>query len=243
MSGRLHIGTSGYQYDHWRGVLYPEDLPRDAWFARYAEEFDTVEINNTFYRLPSADTFHRWRDLAPDGFVAALKFSRYGTHLKKLKDPVEPLARFTGRARLLGRHLGPILVQLPPHWHADPPRLADFLDAADRDLRWAVEFRDRDWLRREVYDVLREAGAALVIHDLVDDHPVHVTADFVYLRWHGVDHGSSYSPQALSGQARRIRGFLERGIDVFAYFNNDLAGHAMHDARDLRRFVRTTRQA
>jgi len=237
MSARVHVGTSGYQYDHWRGVLYPEGLPRDQWLVRYAQVFAAVEVNNTFYNLPDASTFDSWREQAPPGFRFALKFSRYATHMKKLKDPREPLARFLERAGRLGARLGPILVQLPPHWHADPGRLAAFLDAAPRDVRWAVEFRDRDWLRAEVYQVLRDHGAALVIHDRLDRHPVQVTADFVYLRYHGEDHASGYSPQHLAGQARRIRGFLADGLDVHAYFNNDLDGHAVANARDLRRFL------
>jgi len=237
LAGNLFLGTSGYQYDHWRGVLYPEGLARKDWFGRYAEVFDTVEINNTFYNLPTEDTFRRWRDRAPAGFTYALKFSRYATHMKKLKDPEGPLAAFLERAEILGPRLGPILVQLPPRWGADPARLDGFLAAAPRDLRWAVELRDRDWLRAAVYDVLRDHGAALVIHDKLADHPVHVTADFVYLRYHGEDYASGYSPQALSGQARRVRGFLDDGLDVYAYFNNDVGGHAVPNAQDLRRFV------
>ena len=237
MSRRLFIGTSGYQYDHWRGVLYPEGLPRHRWFRHYTGAFDAVEINNTFYSLPEAGTFDRWRDQAPPGFRFAVKFSRYGTHMKKLGDPEEPLARFLAGARRLKSRLGPILVQLPPHWRADPGRLDAFLAAAPGDLDWAVEFRDPDWLQRAVYQVLRDHGAALVIHDRLPDHPVHVTADLVYLRYHGVDYGTGYSPQHLSGQARRIRRFLDQGLTVHAYFNNDLGGHAVANARDLRRFL------
>lgn len=198
MRSRLHVGTSGYQYDHWRGVLYPEDLPRVDRFEPYAEDFDCVEISNTFYQLPEVEVFEHWRERAPRGFIDALKFSRYCTHLKKLTDAREPLAHFCERAERLGPHLGPILVQSPPGWHADPSRLARFLAAAPRDFRWAVEFRDPDWLRHEVYDVLREAGAALVIHDLLAHHPVHVTAGFVYLRRHGRD------------DARDLRRFVRR---------------------------------
>jgi uncharacterized protein YecE (DUF72 family) len=237
VSGRLHVGTSGYQYDHWREIFYPAGLPKDAWFDHYARTFSAVEINNTFYNLPGPETFDRWRDQAPRGFRFAVKFSRYGTHMKKLKDPAEPVARFLERARRLGAHLGPILVQLPPNWGADPGRLDAFLDAAPAGVRWAVELRDRDWLRAAVYRVLRAHGAALVIHDRLARHPVHVTADFVYLRYHGQDYGGSYSPQHLSGQARRIGRFLADGLDVHAYFNNDLGGHAVANARDLRRFL------
>ncbi len=237
MSRRLFIGTSGYQYDHWRGVLYPEGLPQEEWFRQYAGTFGAVEINNTFYNLPEPGTFDRWRDQAPPGFRFAVKFSRYGTHMKKLEDPEEPLQRFLERARRLKTRLGPVLVQLPPHWGADAGRLDAFLAAAPGDVDWAVEFRDPDWLRRAVYQVLRDHGAALVIHDRLADHPVHVTADLVYLRYHGQEYRTGYSPQYLSGQARRIRRFLDQGLRVHAYFNNDLGGHAVANARDLCRFL------
>lgn len=240
MSGRrgeFRIGTSGYQYDHWQGKLYPEDLPKRAWFGRYAEEFDTVEINNTFYHLPAAKTFDDWRERAPKGFLYVLKFSRYGSHLKALKDPEGTIGRFMERAERLGVHLGPILVQLRPNWKADPERLAEFLDAARGDRRWAVEFRDRSWLCDDVYEVLRGHGAAVCIHDMIRDHPEKTTANWVYLRYHGKDYGGSYSHQALTAEAGKIEGHLKDGRDVYAFFNNDAHGYAVNNARDLRRYV------
>ena len=238
-AGRLRVGTSGYQYDHWRGVLYPDDLPRDAWFRRYTEVFDTVEINNTFYQLPTADTVGRWRERTPPGFLYAVKFSRYGSHLKKLDDPQDTIGPFCERLAPLAPHLGPVLVQLPPNWRVNARRLDDFLAAAPADWRWAVEVRDRSWLCADVYAVLREHHAALVIHDRLAGHPVHVTSDLVYLRYHGHDYGGGYSPQALSGQARRVRRLLADHRDVFAFFNNDRGGHAVPNALDLRRFARS----
>jgi uncharacterized protein YecE (DUF72 family) len=235
--GRLRVGTSGYVYDHWRGVFYPRALPKTRWFGHYAAQFDTVEINNTFYRLPRPEVFDAWRAAAPRGFCFALKFSRYGTHLKHLKDPAGPITAFMERARRLGEHLGPILVQLPPHWSADPARLEGFLAAAPRDQRFAVEVRDPRWLVEPVYEVLRRHGAALCIHDLIGGHPRELTADFVYQRFHGHRYGGSYSPQRLSAEARSIRHHLARGLDVFVYFNNDAGGHAVSNARDLRRYV------
>jgi len=237
------IGTSGYQYDHWRGILYDQDLPRREWFTRYTESFDTVEINGTFYHLPEAEVFDRWREQAPEGFLYALKFSRYGSHLKRLKDAEETIEEFTNRAGRLGPTLGPILVQLPPRWRADPGRLSAFLDAAPRRYRWAVEFRDASWLRDDVFGVLRGRGAALCIHDLLDGHPREITADWVYLRFHGGRAGGSYSHQFLTAQARRIRQWLDDGLDVFAYFNNDVHGHAVRDALALRRYVRASRMS
>jgi uncharacterized protein YecE (DUF72 family) len=236
-AAEVRIGTSGYQYDHWRGPFYPDDLPKRRWFEYYAGRFDTVEINNTFYRLPKEETFDRWREQAPDGFLYVLKYSRYGTHIKRLKDPARHVDAFMERAVRLEKHLGPILVQLPPHWHADVDRLAAFLDATPGEQRWAIELRDPDWLREEVYAVLREHGAALCIHDMLDEHPRFTTADFTYLRFHGDHYRGSYSPQALSAAARRIRDHLAHGRDVFVFFNNDERGYAVENAMDLRRYV------
>lgn len=237
--GRFRVGTSGYDYEHWAGVFYPDALSRRSWFDHYAAVFDSVEINATFYRLPDATIFDAWRERAPDGFLYALKFSRYGTHLKHLESPREVTGTFLRAARRLGDHLGPILVQLPPRWKANPGRLERFLDAAASDVRWAVELRDPSWLSREVFDVLSEAGAALCIHDMIDDHPREVTTDWTYLRYHGRRYAGSYSHQKLTAEAEWIAGRLEKGDDVYAYFNNDAEGHAPNDACDLRRYVAT----
>ena len=234
---RARIGTSGYQYDHWREIFYPTSVPKKRWFEYYARHFDTVEINNTFYNLPELETFQHWREQTPERFCYALKFSRYGSHMKRLKDPENSVDHFLERAEALGPSLGPILLQLPPNWHADPERLDAFLDHAPARHRWAIEFRDADWLNNEVYAVLREHNAALVIHDLIEDHPRVTTADWAYLRFHGDAYAGSYSPQALSGAARRIRAQLDQGRDVFAYFNNDAEGYAVENALDLKRFV------
>jgi len=233
MSG-LRIGTSGYQYDHWRGILYPPEVPKRRWFELYAARFDTVEVNNTFYRLPERHTFEAWRDRAPPGFCYALKFSRFGTHIKRLNDPEEPLSRFTSRAAALDRSLGPILVQLPPNMGLDPERLERFLAAAPRQYRWAVEFRNSDWLRDETYTLLRRHRAALCLHDMIPHHPQVETTDWVYLRYHGGHYDGNYAPDQLRREAERIRGWRDRGLDVYAYFNNDLHGHAVNNALDLR---------
>lgn len=241
--GRLRIGTSGYQYDHWRGDFYPGDLPRKRWFAHYRDHFDTVEINNTFYRLPDAETFDGWRDQAPRGFRYAVKFSRYGSHMKRLKAPEATIGAFLERAGLLRSSLGPILVQLPPRWSADPGRLDAFLDAAPRKARWVVEFRDPSWLREDVYEVLRRHRAALCLHDLIDDHPRVITAPWTYLRFHGRSYAGSYSPQELTARAKEVALDLREGLDVYVYFNNDLGGHAVRNALDLRRYVRNALEA
>ena len=235
--GQLRIGTSGYQYNYWKGIFYPCDIPKKRWFAYYASHFDSVEINNTFYRLPQVQTFEAWREQAPQDFCYALKFSRYGSHLKRLQEPHALLETFLNRARQLKACLGPILVQLPPHWKPDAARLAGFLKAAPSAQRWALEFRDPQWLCDEVYTLLQSYAAALCIHNLIPDHPRHITTDWVYLRFHGISDGGSYTRQALTAQASQIKQYLRDGPNVFAYFNNDVHGHAIQNATDLRRYV------
>jgi uncharacterized protein YecE (DUF72 family) len=235
--GRLRVGTSGYDYGHWKGHFYPADLAGEERLAFYAGHFETVEINATFYGLPQPETFDRWRDVAPAGFVYSLKFSRYGSHLKHLKDPEETVSNFVERAERLRATLGPILVQLPPRWHADPDRLDAFLGAAPTRHRWAVEFRDPSWLCDEVFGVLRAHGAALCIHDLLPEHPLETTSDWTYIRFHGHVPGGEYGARRLMLAVRVIERFLGDGLDVYAYFNNDAEGRAIRDARELKRVL------
>lgn len=235
--GELRIGTSGYQYDHWKGVLYPPEVPKREWLGHYAQRFDTVEINNTFYRLPGPAAFDGWRERAPRGFLYALKFSRFGSHLKKLTDPHNSIGRFVEMAERLGPCLGPILVQLPPRWGINLERLEAFLDVAPRRIRWAFEFRDGSWLGEPTFELLGRYAAGLCIHDMVPQHPWRLTAGWTYLRYHGVRYAGSYTSEALAEEAGRIRRCLSEGLDVYAYFNNDIGGHAVWNALDLRRMV------
>jgi uncharacterized protein YecE (DUF72 family) len=235
--GELRVGTSGYQYDHWRSKFYPPELPKSQWFVFYGRHFDTVEINNTFYRLPGPHVFDAWRAAAPPGFIYALKFSRYGTHQKRLKDPLQPIELFIERASRLKSYIGPVLVQLPPRWGVNQERLAEFLAAVPRPPRWVVEFRDPSWLCEPVYALLAKHNVALCLHDMLPDHPRRVTADFTSLRFHGRRYSGNYAAQALVAQARRIRSYLSDGIDVYAYFNNDAEGFAVRNALDLRRYA------
>ena len=235
--GELRVGTSGYRYRHWRGRFYPEDLPQRGWFDHYARQFDTVEINNTFYNLPGRDTFERWREAAPPGFLYSLKFSRYGSHVKHLKDGAATVANFVDAAQALGPTLGPILVQLPPNWRPDPERLAEFLGHAPRDLRWAVEIRDPRWFTDEVFQILRDHRAALCIHDMIEDHPRELTADWTYIRYHGENYAGNYPHQYLTAESDRIAELLRDGHEVYAYFNNDAEGYAVDNARQLQRYV------
>jgi uncharacterized protein YecE (DUF72 family) len=236
--GAARVGTSGWQYDDWRGVVYPDDLPRTRWFEHYRSLFDTVEVNGTFYRLPTEDTVDRWRLAAPPGFLYAVKVGAYGTHRRKLREPRTWLAHHVELVRRLGPHLGPNLVQLPPRWHRDIGRLDEFLAAAPDDLRWAVELRDDTWVHDDVFDTLRRHGAALCLHDLLPDQPWELTADWTYLRFHGPDattrpYVGRYTGRRLRSVAARLRRWLDDGIDVHAYFNNDVGGDAVTDARWL----------
>lgn len=234
---KAFIGTSGFQYDHWKPDFYPSGTPKTRWFEFYAERFSTVEINGTFYSLPRAATFRKWREQAPDGFRFALKFSRYGSHIKRLKDPEATIGRFLDVAGELGPALGPILVQLPPNWRPDPERLRGFLEAAPAEHRWAIEFRDPEWFRDDVFDLLREYNAALCIHDMLPDHPAVSTADWIYLRFHGEDYAGRYTPQYLTARAAECGDWIADGKDVHAYFNNDAGAAAPADALNLARYI------
>lgn len=236
-SAILRVGTSGYHYNHWKGIFYPDKLPKARWLSHYTQHFDTVEINNTFYHLPSAAAFDTWKQQAPRGFCYALKFNRYGTHWMRLKEPERTIGNFLELAKRLGKYLGPVLVQLPPHWKINASRLDQFLVAATRSVRWAVEFRNPSWLVDEVFAVLRKHRAALCIHDMIPDHPRLLTADWTYMRFHGNHYGGSYSHEKLAAEAGWMRQQLAGGADVFAYFNNDAQGHALANAADLKRFV------
>ncbi len=237
--GSVRIGCSGWSYKDWRGVVYPADAPARTWFTHYSAMFDTVEINNTFYRLPDASTVDAWAAQAPEGFCYASKVGQFGSHRKKLRDPATWLALHLERIERLGPYGGPNLLQLPPRWGRDVARLDGFLAVAPRSIRWAVELRDPSWLHEDVYAVLEEHGAALCLHDLLADHPWRLTTDWTYVRFHGPHalrnpyHGA-YGGRRLRPVADRIERWTADGVDVFAYFNNDWHGNAVRDALWLR---------
>jgi len=240
MSAHCYIGTSGWIYPHWKGIFYPQELPQSRWFDHYARHFATVEINNTFYRLPKGATFDRWREQAPEGFIYAVKASRYITHLKHLRDCAEPLERFLGRARRLRDHLGPILYQLPPHWGANPGRLEEFATLLPQDLIHVFEFRNRRWFIEPVREILERYGLGFCIFSLPGvECPLWVTGKTVYIRFHGSGwaYGGRYSREELSPWAERIRDFLAQGYDVYVYFNNDAFGYALENAQEMRELI------
>ena len=234
------MGCSGWVYKDWRGVVYPAELPQRRWFEHYTTWFDTVEVNNTFYRLPPPSTTEAWAAQAPPDFTYAVKVGQFGSHRMKLRDPVPWLANHLDRVERLGPALGPNLVQLPPRWKRNVERLDEFLAACPRHLRWAVEVREPSWLHDDVYEVLRRHGAALCIHDLLPDHPWELTTGWTYLRFHGpraleVKYDGLYGGRRLWRVADRLQAVLDGGGDVYAYFNNDWHGHAVTDARWLSR--------
>ena len=236
----IHIGTSGWNYQHWKGVFYPEDLSQEAWFDYYQKHFKTVEINNTFYQLPEEETFRNWQEQSSNGFIYAVKANRYITHMKKLKDPAEPVENFLDRARILEENLGPILWQLPPRWHANPERLEDFVQSLPVDLEHVFEFRDPDWFQGKICEILERYEMIFCIHDKEDvGCPDWITSEAVYLRFHGShgDYRGEYGREKLQSRADQIRGWLERDCKIYAYFNNDQSGFALRDAKRLQELI------
>ena len=226
-------------YKDWRGIVYPEKLPQRRWFEHYTTLFDTVELNNTFYRLPPPSTAEGWAAQAPPGFTYALKLGAFGSHRMKLRDAASWLPNHLDRAERLGASRGPTLVQLPPKWKRNVERLDEFLSVAPRTMRWAVELREPSWAHPETYEVLRKHDAALCIHDLLADHPWDLTTDWTYLRFHGPNalkekYLGLYGPERLEPVAEIASEWLRDGIDVYTYFNNDWYGYAVQDATWMR---------
>lgn len=240
VSAEIRIGASGWHYKHWRGPFYPPGMPAAGMLDFYCERFDTVELNNSFYRLPEESALENWRKSTPAGFLFAMKASRFITHNKKLGDTASVIDTFMPRARLLGRKLGPILFQLPPRWHVNPERLGAFLQALPKRRRYVFEMRSPDWHSEPVYKLLRDHNAAFCFFDLGGlQSPLEITADFAYIRLHGPGgpYQGSYSPDALQTWARRIRSWSENLKSVYVYFDNDQEGFAPRNALDLKRLL------
>jgi uncharacterized protein YecE (DUF72 family) len=264
------VGTSGWQYRDWRGLLYPPDLPARDWLAYYAGQYATVENNSTFYRLPARDTFEDWQARTPGDFVMAIRASRYLTHVKRLRDPEEPVAKLMAAAAGLGGRLGPVLLQLPPNLTADPGRLAACLAAFARHhgpgparqtgpgepgpaagIHVAVEPRHPSWWTDEVRQVLTEHGAALCWADQLSRPvtPLWRTAGWGYLRFHqgAAQPWPRYGPRALRAWVERLAATWPDEATVHAYFNNDPGGAAVADsaafAAACRRAGRTVTRA
>jgi uncharacterized protein YecE (DUF72 family) len=265
-TGRVHVGCSGWQYQHWRSDFYPARLAQSRWFAHYALSFDTVEINNSFYRLPPPETFAKWREQAPPRFVYSVKASRFLTHMKKLKDPYDPLVRFFDNARELGGHLGPVLYQLPPNFGINLERLETFLrtlpggpegPSLHSDVeaglqtrlsgntprfRHVMEFRDPCWYVDDVYELLDRYDVALCLHDMQGSATGRIAVGpFIYVRYHFGDrkYGGAYDDRRLDAWGEWLSVQASGGRDVYAYFNNDTGGHAPRDAVRLRERIQS----
>lgn len=237
---KIHIGTSGWHYDHWRGPFYPAGVPKKRFLEYYAGHFLTAEINNTFYKLPKKETFAVWRDNTPREFVFSVKAGRYITHMKKLKDPDSSVPRFLETIHVLGEKLGPILFQLPPRWGLDGERFEGFLRYLPRSYRYVFEFRDPSWFDPRVYEMMSEHGAAFCIYELAGKvSPKQVTGDFVYLRLHGPEgaYEGQYDQSVLSNWAEAFLAWAAQGKEIFCYFDNDQAGYAAQDGLRLKRLI------
>ncbi|NIP71826.1 MAG: DUF72 domain-containing protein [Gammaproteobacteria bacterium] len=236
LSKRLHIGTSGWSYGHWKGPFYPEHLPNERMLEYYAEHFHCAEINNSFYHLPERHILEHWRDTVPKDFLFAAKASRYITHMKKLKDAHRTLPPFLDRMQILADKLGPILFQLPPRWSVNLERLNDFLDQLTDEFRYTMEFRDPSWFCPEVYDALAMHKVAFCIYDLDRTiSPKEATADFVYVRLHGPDgpYQGRYTRRTLAGWAGAFNTWIGGHKHVYCFFDNDDSGYAAINAAEL----------
>ena len=238
--GRLFIGTSGWQYKHWRSAFFPDTVRVKDQFAYYRSRFRTVELNASFYHMPAKRTFENSGHLVESDFIFAVKANRYFTHLKKLNVDQVEVDQFFAAVTALDVHLGPILFQLPPRWHFDLPRLARFLELLPKDLHYAFEFRDQSWYQPALYDLLRKYRVAFCIYDLGGHQsPSIVSPPFVYMRLHGpgAKYQGSYSPSYLKALATKVEAWIDESIDVYIYFANDQSGLAPKNAAYLQELL------
>ncbi|HBP86327.1 MAG TPA: DUF72 domain-containing protein, partial [Nitrospiraceae bacterium] len=234
--GRIYIGTSGWHYPHWVGPFYPLRMGSEKFLPYYARHLSTVEINNTFYHLPTPHTLREWEKQTPKNFLFTCKGSRFITHMKKLKEPEQSTERFFEIVRVLGNKLGPVLFQLPPRWRMNALRLEEFLKALPKPFRYAFEFRDKSWFAQPVYDLLTRYNAAFCLYHLAGRWaPEILTTDFVYIRLHGPGNAyqGKYSAQTLRLLADKCHTWGQSGKDVYCYFDNDEDGYAPINALAL----------
>lgn len=237
---RAWVGTSGWSYKHWKGVFYPETLASREWFPFYVKKFNTVEVNNTFYRMPAESMVKRWAAVAPDDFLLTFKANREITHRRKLVGTADILRDFLGRLTSVGDKLGVILFQLPPSLRKDIARLSELLSLLPAGRRYAIEFRHDSWNCDEVWDLLRERDVAYCIASAPKLEPhIIATTSFVYMRMHGPSgwYNSDYPEEELKSWASHARQFLAKQKDVFVYFNNDIGGYAVRNAQRLRELI------
>jgi len=244
MVAEILVGTSGFVYDHWRGGFYPGKLAKAKWLEFYVTHFTTVELNNSFYRLPSEANFATWRDSTPANFIFALKVSRFITHIKRLKNTEEAVETFVTRAKILGNKLGPLLYQLPPNMHRNDEVLASFLSSLPRGMKHVFEFRHQSWLEEKVFEILYKYKVGLCIFDMPSfSCPLVATADFAYIRFHGSTglYFSCYSDEELADWAKKLANLATDLKEIYIYFNNDAEAFAVRNAVTLRGYLQTRR--
>lgn len=251
VSVHVRVGCSGWDYPHWKARFHPQEVPRRLWLEQYATHFDTVELNNSFYRLPAPETFATWATRVPAHFRFAVKASRFLTHIKRLRDPAEPIDRLLQHAQHLGHTLGPLLYQLPPRWMPDLQRLSAFVQALPSqtpgdegprvaDLQHVIEFRHPTGVTDEVLALLRSHGVGLCLHDMpggpTGEAARAVTSRTIYVRFHGATgrYSGRYPDEVLDDWAAFLRPHLEAGCRVHIYFNNDVDAQAPTDALRMR---------
>lgn len=239
---QYYIGTSGWHYDHWQYRFYPEKLTKAKWLEFYATIFTTVELNSSFYRLPSEAAFSAWHDSSPANFTFAVKVSRFITHIKRLRNSKEMVETFVSRAKILGEKLGPLLYQLPPNMRRNDEILDSFLSTLPQGMKHVFEFRHQSWLEDKVFGILHKHNAGFCVFDMPSvTCPLVATADFAYIRFHGSTglYWSCYSDEELASWAKKL---ADLGADlkaIYIYFNNDAEAFAVRNAMTLRGYLET----
>jgi uncharacterized protein YecE (DUF72 family) len=238
MAKGIYIGTSGWNYEHWKEIFYPPDCPKSKWLEFYAQHYGTVELNASFYRLPKPQTFDNWRTRTPDNFLWTVKANKYITHIKRIQDIEEPLGRFFGSVELLKEKLGPILFQLPPSLSFSEEVLSRFCRQLKENYLYALEVRHASWAQKKAIDILRDHNIALCISDTAGRYPYieENTATFNYIRLHGSEklYVSEYTEEELNECARKIRNWSK---DAYLYFDNDYGGYAIKNAKRLKEIL------
>ena len=233
----IRIGTSGWYYNHWSGLFYPAEMPKNRWFEYYAKDFDTVEVNNTFYQLPKQQSVKKWYGRAPKNFIYTVKANRYITHIKRLKETSEALERFFEMAELLKEKLGPVLYQLPPSLHKDLDVLGGFVRLLPKNRIAVFEFRDKSWYSEDTYKLLDRSRAGFCVHDMPGKQtPRVITSDIIYVRFHGPTgrYAGSYTKSALRDWAQWLKEQTEKVHSIYVYFNNDFSAYAVKNAKQLK---------
>jgi uncharacterized protein YecE (DUF72 family) len=243
MSAKYYVGCSGWHYEHWRGLYYPAGLPKPEWLSFYARQFTTVELNNSFYRLPSEKAFATWRESTPDSFVFAVKVSRFITHIKRLRNLGTSVESFLSRAAFLKEKLGPLLYQLPPSMKRNDEVLQNFLSTLPSEYKHVIEFRHESWIDESVFDILRRHSVGLCVFDMPGfSCPLVATSDFAYIRFHGSEglYSSAYSEEELTQWAQRIAQLSQKNVKAsYIYFNNDAEAFAVDNATALRNLLQS----